>query len=137
MANAVIVIDMVRGFLEEGHPLYCGETARSIIPKVQTLLEREIARGSKILYLCDYHEPEESLIVARQMKGRLGGVRLDTPSERGGVTVDLVKETRARLDLAGYKDVKIFVSGGITPDTRHYPKSPPEEGDIKAGMIVR
>jgi len=61
-------------------------------------------------------EPEESLIVAQAMEGRLGGVRLDTPSERGGVTADLVKETRARLDLAGYKDVKIFVSGGITPE---------------------
>ena len=33
MGTVVIVIDMVRGFLEEGHPLYCGERARSIIPK--------------------------------------------------------------------------------------------------------
>jgi nicotinate phosphoribosyltransferase len=39
------------------------------------------------------------------------GVRLDTPSERGGVTPDLVKEVRARLDQAGFSYVKIFVSG--------------------------
>ena len=50
------------------------------------------------------------------MKGRLHGVRLDTPSERGRVTVDLVKEVRARLDLAGFPEVSIFVSGGITPE---------------------
>ena len=65
-------------------------------------------------------EPEESLIVAREMEGRLGVVRLDTPAERGGVTADLVKETRARLDLAGFKEVKIFVSGGITPERIRY-----------------
>lgn len=60
-------------------------------------------------------EAEESVIVARAMGGRLQGVRLDTPAERGGVTIDLVKEVRAHLDLAGFKDVKIFVSGGLTP----------------------
>jgi len=65
-------------------------------------------------------EPEESIIVAQAMEGRLQGVRLDTPSERGGVTADLVKETRARLDLAGFNEVKIFVSGGIDPDRIRY-----------------
>ena len=59
MSNAVIVIDMLKGFLEEGYPLYCGEAGRRIIPNVQKLLEREIARGSKILYLCDHHAPDE------------------------------------------------------------------------------
>lgn len=61
-------------------------------------------------------EPEESIVVAKAMKGRLQGVRLDTPAERGKVTPDLVKETRARLDLAGFPNVKIFVTGGIDPD---------------------
>ncbi len=61
-------------------------------------------------------EAEESLIVAEALKGRLNGVRLDTPSQRGGVTVDLVKEVRARLDLAGFPEVTIFVSGGLTPE---------------------
>ena len=33
----------------------------------------------------------------------------------------MVKETRARLDLAGFRDVKIFVSGGLDPDRiRHF-----------------
>ena len=59
MANAVIVIDMVRGFLEERHPLYCGGPARRIIPQVQKLLERELAWGSKVFYLCDYHDPDD------------------------------------------------------------------------------
>jgi len=58
-------------------------------------------------------EAEEALRVAAALGERLWGIRLDTPSERGRVTPDLVKEVRARLDLAGHHRVKIFISGGI------------------------
>jgi len=61
-------------------------------------------------------EAEESLLVAQALDKSLDSVRLDTPGERGGVTIDLVKEVRARLDLAGFSKVKIFVSGGINAD---------------------
>ena len=59
MANAVLVIDMVRGFMEEGHPLYCGERARRIIPSIQSLLKGELAKGSKIFFICDHHTPDD------------------------------------------------------------------------------
>ncbi|MFC1901759.1 nicotinate phosphoribosyltransferase [Chloroflexota bacterium] len=59
MANAVLVVDMLRGFLEEGCPLYCGARARRIIPNIKTLLEREQAKGSKIFYICDSHDPDD------------------------------------------------------------------------------
>ena len=59
MANVLLVIDMLRGFLEEGYPLYCGDRARRIIPKVQNLLERKLARGSKIFFICDHHDPDD------------------------------------------------------------------------------
>ena len=61
-------------------------------------------------------EAEESLRVADALGERLYGVRLDTPSERGRVTPELVKEVRTRLDLAGHGHVKIVVSGGIDED---------------------
>ena len=61
-------------------------------------------------------EAEESLRVAEAMGERLRGVRLDTPWERGRVTIALVKEVRARLDLAGHRHVGIFVSGGVDAD---------------------
>lgn len=61
-------------------------------------------------------EIEEALRVADALGERLQGVRLDTPSERGGVTAGLVHEMRQRLDQAGYRHVKIFVSGGLTPE---------------------
>jgi nicotinate phosphoribosyltransferase len=59
MARAVIVTDMLRGFLEEGYPLYCGIEARNIIPRMQKLLERELEQGSKIFYVCDHHIPND------------------------------------------------------------------------------
>jgi nicotinate phosphoribosyltransferase len=65
-------------------------------------------------------EAEEALRVADALGERLYGIRLDTPVERGRVTADLVKEVRARLDLAGHRHVKIVVSGGLTPDRIRY-----------------
>jgi len=61
-------------------------------------------------------EAEETLRVAHALGDRLYGIRLDTPSERGRVTPDLVREIRARLDQEGYNHVKIVVSGGLNPD---------------------
>ncbi len=60
MANAVLVIDMLRGFLEEGNPLFCGQKARRIIPNVKRLLERELEMGSKIFFICDHHDPDDA-----------------------------------------------------------------------------
>ena len=59
MANAVLVVDMLRGFLEEGYPLYIGEKSRQIIPNIQRLLEGELARGARIFFICDHHAPDD------------------------------------------------------------------------------
>ncbi len=59
MARAVLVIDMLRGFLEEGYPLYIGEKACGIIPSIQRLLERELAQGSKVFFIGDNHDPDD------------------------------------------------------------------------------
>jgi nicotinate phosphoribosyltransferase len=77
-------------------------------------LESDIAR----LVLVDTFkdEAEEALRVAEALGERLYGIRLDTPSERGRVTPDLVHEVRARLDQAGHHHVKIVVSGGLNPE---------------------
>ena len=59
MANAVLVIDMLRGFLEEGNPLYGGARTRRIIPDIQRILERELAQDSRIFFICDHHDPDD------------------------------------------------------------------------------
>ena len=59
MANAVLVTDMVVGFMEDGHNLYCGDEARNIISKVQRLIEREQAAGGSVVFICDTHDPDD------------------------------------------------------------------------------
>lgn len=59
MANAVLVLDMLKGFLEEGYPLYCGEQARRIIPRIGKLLQQELGKGSKVFFVCDRHAPDD------------------------------------------------------------------------------
>ena len=59
MSNAVLVIDMLKGFLEEGNPLYIGAKARRIVPDIQGLLERELARGARVFFICDRHAPDD------------------------------------------------------------------------------
>jgi nicotinate phosphoribosyltransferase len=83
--------------------------------KLATAYDSFVAEGDSRIILVDTFkdETEEALRVAEALGSRLNGIRLDTPGERGGVTVGLVRETRARLNQAGFDQVKIIVSGGL------------------------
>ncbi len=94
-----------------------GDTVKATVA-VDKYMPPEVPRVSLVDTFKD--EAEESLLVAQALGERLKAVRLDTPGERGGVTVDLVKEVRARLDLAGFQKVGIFVSGGVDPERIAY-----------------
>ena len=59
MTNAVLVVDMLVGFLEPGHNLYCGEDARKIIPCVQRLIESEQAKCSTVFFVADNHDEND------------------------------------------------------------------------------
>ena len=90
--------------------------------KATMLFDKHMPPGVPRVSLVDTFkdEVEESVLVAKALKDKLQSVRLDTPSERGRVTAELVKEVRAHLDLAGFKHVGIFVSGGIDPERITY-----------------
>ncbi len=60
---------------------------------------------------CD--EKRESLVAAGQ---GATAVRLDTPRSRRGNMRTIINEVRWELDVHGYPDVKIFLSGGVTRD---------------------
>ena len=59
MSNVVLAVDMLVGFMEPGHNLYCGDGSREIIPNVQRLIEREQADGSSVIFICDNHDPDD------------------------------------------------------------------------------
>ncbi|MDO4987824.1 MAG: nicotinate phosphoribosyltransferase [Synergistes sp.] len=107
----------------------CGEEPSGTVPHAAILMMGDTVKLAKFydsqipaneprIVLVDTFkdEAEEALRVAEALGGRLSGVRLDTPSERGGVSPSLVREIRWRLDLAGYNNVKIITTGGLTPE---------------------
>jgi len=64
-----------------------------------------------------YDEAEEALLAAKLLGEGLWGVRLDTPGSRRGNFEEIVREVRWKLDVNGYRHVKIVVSGGIDEDS--------------------
>ena len=60
-----------------------------------------------------YDEKTEAIMAAEALKDRLYGIRLDTPESRKGNFVEIIREVRWELDVRGFKNVKIFVSGGL------------------------
>ena len=64
-----------------------------------------------------YDERHEALLAARTLGSKLFGIRLDTPSSRRGNMRRIVEEIRWTLDIHGYKNVKIIVSGGLNEDS--------------------
>ena len=106
----------------------CGREPSGTIPHAAVLIMGDTLKLAKLydqvlpdrvgrIFLVDTFkdECEEALRLAGELK-RLDAVRLDTPGERGGVTVDLVREIRYKLNMAGFNDVKIVVSGGLNPE---------------------
>ena len=74
------------------------------------VVSRDTPRIALVDTYCD--EKQEAVLAAQTVKN-LYGVRLDTPSSRRGNMRRILEEVRWELDLRGYKDVKIFISGGV------------------------
>jgi nicotinate phosphoribosyltransferase len=64
-----------------------------------------------------YDEKTESIMAAQALGKSLFGVRLDTPSSRRGNFQEIIREVRWELDSRGFKDVKVFVSGGLDDES--------------------
>ncbi|GMR03289.1 MAG: nicotinate phosphoribosyltransferase [Thermodesulfovibrionia bacterium] len=61
-------------------------------------------------------EKFEALNIAEAFGKKLFAVRLDTPSSRRGDFYRILEEVRWELDLRGYNNIRLFVSGGIKED---------------------
>lgn len=78
------------------------------------IIDKSIPRIVLVDTFCD--EKREALIAAESIKN-LTGVRLDTPGSRRGNMSKIIQEVRWELDIRGYKDVKIFLSGGLDEES--------------------
>jgi nicotinate phosphoribosyltransferase len=69
---------------------------------------------SRIVLIDTYSDEKAEAIMAVESLGdHLWGVRLDTPGSRRGDFIEIIKEVRWELDIRGYQNIKIFLSGGI------------------------
>jgi len=90
--------------------LIMGDTVKAT-KAFDEVIEPRVKRVSLIDTFND--EKIEALNVAEGLGDKLYAVRLDTPRSRRGDFLEIMKEVRWELDLRGYRDVKIFLSGGI------------------------
>ncbi len=74
------------------------------------VIEKDVPR---IALIDTFYDEKVEAVMAAENINNLYGVRLDTPSSRRGDFRKIIEEVRWELDIRGYKDVKIFVSGGI------------------------
>jgi nicotinate phosphoribosyltransferase len=75
------------------------------------VVPKDVQRIALVDTLCD--EKFESIMAAEVLGKKLYGVRIDTPGSRRGDLLEIVREVRWELDARGFKNVKIFVSGGL------------------------
>ena len=60
MKEVLIIVDMQRGFLEPGRPLYCGDAVREkVIPNVKELIEQKLKEGAILIFTQDSHKPDD------------------------------------------------------------------------------
>ena len=82
------------------------------------MFDQVIEKAVKRVALIDTFGDEkfEALENVELLSGNIYGVRLDTPSSRRGDMLEIAREVRWELDIHGYEDVKIFISGGVDED---------------------
>jgi len=122
MANAVLIIDMLRGFLEEGYALYCGDKARQIIPNISRLLQHESNNGSKLFFICDNHKPDDIEFNMFPPHCIAGTVEAEIIPELALYSGEFIPKTRysgffrTNLEekLQGFKPERVIVCGVCT-----------------------
>ena len=122
MANALLVVDMLVGFMEAGHNLYCGDDARAIIPNVQRLIEREKANGSEGFFICDNHDPDDLEFQTFPVHCVRGTEEANVIPELAGYSGEIVPkrrysaffETDLEVKLRALKPEKLIVCGVCT-----------------------
>lgn len=57
--EALLIVDMLRDFMEPDGALYCGDRAKRIIPYVRNLIENKRKEGAIIVFAKDAHEPDD------------------------------------------------------------------------------
>lgn len=108
--SALLLKEIPMGTMPHSLILCFGSTTRAS-KAYDEVIEKNIPRIALIDTFQD--EKFEAIEVADALKEKLYGIRLDTPPSRRGNIIKIIEEVRWELNLRGYKNVKIFISGGL------------------------
>ncbi|RLG12775.1 cysteine hydrolase [Candidatus Pacearchaeota archaeon] len=62
--KALLIIDMLNDFIDEKGVLFCGESARQIIPEIKKLIEEFKKQNLPLIYICDSHQENDEEFTA-------------------------------------------------------------------------
>lgn len=93
--------------------LIMGDT-REATEAFNEVIDPKIKRISLIDTFND--EKFEAIRIAEGLGKALFGIRLDTPASRRGNFKKILEEVRWELDIRGFENIKLFVSGGLDED---------------------
>ncbi|MBU1672096.1 MAG: nicotinate phosphoribosyltransferase [Actinobacteria bacterium] len=94
--------------------ILCARDERTAYEAFDEAMGPEVKR----IALIDTFQDEKfgALYAAEVLGDRLFGVRLDTPGSRRGDFLKIMQEVRWELDIRGFADVGLFISGDINED---------------------
>jgi len=90
--EALLVIDMLNDFVLEGAPLEVPET-RKVIPAIRREIDRARKNGNPIIYLCDWHDPEDKEFA------KFGWPPHAVRNTRGAEVVEELKPARGDIEI--------------------------------------
>ncbi len=99
-----------KGTIPHAVVLIMGDTLKAAIA-----YDKTVAKGIPRTILVDTFGDEkiEAVRLAENLKNKLNAIRVDTPSSRRGSLPSIVREIREELDNRDFKNIGIFVSGGL------------------------
>lgn len=121
--KALLVIDMLNDFVDPRGALYCGESARAIIPSVRRLVEDFSRQGHLIVVVKDAHrsdDPEFRMFPPHAVRGTWGGAVIpELPVPREALVVEKTRYsaffgTRLEDILKEYAPDEVWVVGVCT-----------------------
>ncbi|MFQ6089627.1 MAG: nicotinate phosphoribosyltransferase [Candidatus Methanofastidiosia archaeon] len=125
MIDRVAYLGGMDGFSGIGAQKLIGKKASGTMPHALIITVGELKRAleyfdeivpkdvPRIALVDTYKDEKFAALEASKTLKNLYAVRLDTPSNRRGSMRSLVDEVRWELDIRGFENVKIFISGGI------------------------
>ena len=110
IAGAEVIGKSAVGTMPHALILIIGDTVEAT-KAFNEIIESDVRRVSLIGTFCD--EKFEAIRVCEELGKNLYALRLDTPASRRGNFKKMLEEIRWELDIRGFKNVKLMVSGGL------------------------